>query len=99
MDPGAPMEIVFLTFSACVMVAAAAYAHHLISRYVERPQKLLLTRTLLLLTGLVFGFAWAMNYPADPFLALLAFLVGLGAVHVPAAVMLFLKYGRGRARQ
>jgi len=92
------MEIVFLTLSACVMVSAAAYAHHLISRYMEGSQKLLLTRALLLLTGLAFGFAWAMNYPGDPFLALLAFLVGLGAVHVPAAVMLFFKYGRGRAR-
>ncbi len=93
------MEIVFLTFSACVMVAAAAYAHHLISRYIAQPQKLLLTRALLLVTGLVFGFTWALNYPNDPFLALLAFLVGLGAVHVPAAVMMFLKYGRRRARQ
>jgi len=93
------MEIVFLTFSACVMVAAAAYAHHLISRYIAQSQKLLLTRALLLVTGLVFGFAWALNYPNDPFLALLAFLVGLGAVHVPAAVMMCLKYGRGRARQ
>jgi uncharacterized membrane protein YoaK (UPF0700 family) len=99
MDLSGAMEIIFLTFSACVMVAAAAYAHHLISRHIDRPQKLLLTRALLLITGLVFGFAWAMNYPADPFLALLAFLVGLGAVHVPAAVMLFFKYGRGRARQ
>ena len=92
------MEIVFLTFSAGVMVAAAAYAHHLVSRHIGHPQKLLLTRALLLLTGLAFGFVWAMNYPADPFLALLAFLVGLGAVHVPAAIMLFLRYGRGRAR-
>jgi hypothetical protein len=92
------MEIIFLAVSACAMLAAAAYAHHLISRHTARAEKLVLMRALLLLTGLAFGFAWAMNYPNDPFLALLAFLVGLGAVHVPAAVILFLKHERGGIR-
>jgi hypothetical protein len=57
-----------------------------------------LTRILLLAAGAAFGLIWARNFPDDPYLAVLAFVIGFGAVHIPAALILFLRRGAGKAR-
>ena len=49
---------------------------------------------MLAITGTGLGFVSAMVYPADPARALLAFLIGFGAVHFPAALILFIKHAR-----
>ena len=51
---------------------------------------------MLLLVGLAVG-SLALVYSAQPLVAVLAFLSGFGAVHMPAAVILFLKRAGGAA--
>ena len=56
------------------------------------------TRAVLVLTGLGFGLVSAAGYADDPVRTLLAILIGFGAVHAPAAVILFVKQARGAGR-
>jgi hypothetical protein len=52
---------------------------------------------LLLGVGTAVGALAASNF-TDPLPAVLAFLIGFGAVHVPAALILLIKRERGEAR-
>ena len=47
--------------------------------------------------GVIFGYASARRV-VEPLQMALAFLVGFGAVHVPAAIILFIKQSRGSAK-
>lgn len=73
-------------------LAAAAYAQWRLPFHTATPASCWSARLLLLGTGLAFGFVMAQYYlGAEGFAWLLAFLIGLGLVHVPAAFILFLK--------
>ena len=92
------VEILFLTISAWLLVVVAGYAQFRMPAYSASARKVVMTRVVLIAAGLAFGLIWARNYPDDPYLALLAFLIGFGAVHIPAAVILLLRRGAGRTR-
>ena len=55
----------------------------------------MLTRGILILIGVAFGFVAAKYYASTALPAPLVFLSGFGLVHVPAAVILALKRKRG----
>jgi hypothetical protein len=86
----------FLMVAAGVAAFVAAYAQRRISDFTAGSAKAALTRTLLLVVGLAVGYLGVSAYPDDRSAGLLAFVVGFGAVHVPAALILFLK-GQRRA--
>ena len=89
------MTIFWMIFMAAVLVAAAVYAQSRIPRYTAGRRKVLLTRAVLAVVGLASGYVSAGIYGSDSFTAVLAFLSGFGAVHVPAAFILLIKKGRG----
>jgi hypothetical protein len=82
---------------AVVLLALAAYAQYAIPAH-TRAGRVVFTRALLAVIGAAFGFVMALGYPGEPALALLAFLVGFGMVHFPAALILFFKHYRGEGR-
>lgn len=82
---------------AAVALVAAAYAQHQIPRYTAGNGRVWFLRGVLVAVGLLVGLA-AARYTSDSGRAFLGFLIGFGAVHVPAAFILFLKQARGAAK-
>lgn len=80
---------------AAVLAMTMVYAHARLPRYTAGSRRLAVTRTVLVLTGLAFGLVSAAGYTDDPVRATLACLIGVGAVHAPAAIILFIKQERG----
>jgi hypothetical protein len=91
------MSPVLMAFMAVVLLLLAAYAQYTIPAH-TLPGRVMLTRALLAAIGVAFGFAMTLGYPQEPALALLAFLVGFGMVHFPAALILFFKHYRGEGK-
>lgn len=91
------MSAFSLAFMAVVLLALAAYAQYSIPAH-TLAGRVALTRALLAAIGVAFGFAMALGYRGEPALGLLAFLVGFGMVHFPAALILFFKHCRGEGR-
>jgi len=93
------MRLVSPALAALVLLIATTYAQIEIPHHVAGGAKTAFARLLLLGVGVVLGLvgvAW--YYPADPPLAALAFLIGVGCVHFPAALILFLKHESGAGR-
>ena len=90
-----PATTIVLTALA---LAAAVYAQQQIPRFTASPRAALVTRLGLAALGAIFGFVVADNLspPGSP--ALLLFLLGFGAVHVPAAFILLLKRAAGAGK-
>ena len=86
--------ILILALTAAGCVAAAIYAQRQIPRFTAGARRVWLLRILLVGVGLAFGHA-AARYAGDPTAAFFAYLIGFGAVHVPAAFVLFIKRARG----
>jgi hypothetical protein len=86
-----------IALAAVALVAAAGYAQHQIPRYTAGNGRVWFLRGVLAVVGLLVGYASA-RYATDPGLAFPGFLIGFGAVHVPAAFILFLKHERGAAK-
>jgi len=86
-----------IVLAAVALVAAAGYAQYQIPRYTAGNGRVWFLRGVLVVVGLLFGHASA-RYATDPGLAFLGFLIGFGAVHLPAALILFLKHERGAAK-
>jgi hypothetical protein len=85
-----------LTLLTLLHLAAAAYAQQHLPRYIAGARRAALLRAVLVVTGLAVG-SVATIYAAQPSVAILAFLSGFGAVHVPAAIILLVKRARGAA--
>lgn len=79
---------------AALLMMTAVYAHLRLPRFTAGAKKLALARTVLVLTGIGFGLVSAAGYADDPVRTLLAILIGFGAVHAPAAIILLVKQGR-----
>ena len=89
-----------LAFVVPFLLIAAGYAHFQIPRLTAGRSKAAMTHSSLIAVALVFGYVIAANASligqgASP---LLVFLAGFGAVHVPAAIILFLKRRRGERK-
>lgn len=81
------------------LLTAAGYAQLRIAQSTKSARAALITRLLLALVGLAFGYVTAAQSSAVSYAsALAAFLAGFGAVHFPAAVILFVKRARGEGR-
>lgn len=83
---------------AALTLAAAVYAQLEIPRFTASRRAALLTRLGLGALGAIFGFVVADNLAQAGSPALLLFLLGFGAVHVPAAFILLLKRAAGAGR-
>ena len=94
------MNLYLLVSGAAIGLAIAAYAQSQIPRYTAARPAILLTRTILVVVGLAFGAVAALPYAAavDPLRAALVLVCGFGAVHFPAAFILFLKRERGSGK-
>lgn len=91
------MSPVLMAFSAVVLLLLAGYAQYSIPAH-TLAGRVLFVRALLAAIGVAFGFVMALGYREEPALALLAFLVGFGMVHFPAALILFFKHYRGEGK-
>jgi len=87
-----------MTFLAALLLAAAGYAHYTIPLMTARRRNAIVTRALLILAGIGVGIVMGAAYSADPLARLPVFLAGFGLVHVPAAIILFVKRSRGESR-
>ena len=81
-----------------LVLTAAIYAQHEIPRFTARPRAVLLTRAVLIVLGLAFGYVAADNLSTTGNPPLITFLFGFGAVHVPAALILVLKRAAGAGK-
>lgn len=92
------MDSFLMFLLACLLLFAAGYAQLRIPRYTTGALRVLLIRTILLVVGIASGYVAAATYANNSALALLPFLIGFGAVHFPAAVILFIKRERGAGK-
>jgi hypothetical protein len=96
------MNILFMAIICLVTLAAAGWAHLRIRSHT--PATRFISHSVLIVTGLAFGWVVAFVYTADTYtqdnalLKLLVFLSAFGVVHVPAAVILQLKRVRHKDR-
>jgi predicted membrane protein len=91
------MSTLLLSISAIVLLIVAGYVQYRIPNFTRRRSDANLTRAVLLLVGVAFGYLCT-RYALARIDAYLAFLSGLGLVHLPAGVILFLKRARGEGR-
>ena len=90
------METLLLALLTAALLPVAAYAQYRTRYHTRGPRDALMARALLAAVGVAFGFVTATVYTRTSGLdQVLAFLSGFGAVHVPAAVILFIKRRRG----
>ncbi|HVL77537.1 MAG TPA: hypothetical protein VM406_16105 [Noviherbaspirillum sp.] len=91
------MHLMTLGVLAVILIPLALYAQMQIGSHTRGAGRVALTRLLLLAVGLAFGWVVSANAvePAERFLV---FVAGFGMVHVPAAVILFIKKRRGSGR-
>jgi hypothetical protein len=83
-----------LLIALLAAAVAVCYAHYEIPRFTEGFVKNEVAHLVLLAVGLGFG-AVSASMPDLPMPRWAAFAIGFGAVHVPAAAILFLKWLRG----
>lgn len=93
------MELAVTMVLVAAMLTAAGYAQFRIPRHTAGAGRVALARGVLVVTGIALGYVAARHY-AGPFGVPqgVAFLLGFGVVHVPAAVLLWLKQRRGAGK-
>ena len=91
------MDLLAGTLISALLLMAAGYAQYRIPFHVEGASRSRLTRGVLFFVGLAFGYVVAASQP-DMGLKPLLFLAAFGAVHLPAALILFLKRAGGAGR-
>jgi hypothetical protein len=94
----AEMSAAWMVVLAAAMLLAAVYAHLQIPRYTAGTARI--ARAVLIVVGVGLGAVSSAIYAeeADTTLSILAFLIGFGVVHVPAAFILLLKRLRGTGK-
>lgn len=83
---------------AAVLVAIAAYAQWQIPHFVLQESRSLALRLLLVFLGVAVGVMMGRTWPGPGPVPPAMFFVGFGLVHVPAALILYLKRQRGEGR-
>ena len=85
--------------ATAVLVGAAVYAQYRIPQHTAGRFNVALTRLLLIVIGIAFGYVLAQTYAdARGLPPVLVFLAGFGLVHLPAAIILFIKRARGTGK-
>lgn len=86
------MRYLLISIAAASALGVAFYAHRYLRAHVVGSARLAFLHVFLLMTGVIFGYAAASIYAGgDRLYFALAFLAAFGLVHVPAAVILFIK--------
>ena len=88
---------VLLMLLALASLAAAGYAQMRLSQLTASLDRTPMTCSVLLVIGIAVGYLSARLF-GDPLRFMLAFVLGLGVVHLPAACILLLKAKRGEGR-
>lgn len=91
------MQLLLMGIFAVVMLAAAVYAHRELPVFTRGSANIMTARLVLLIVGALFGWLGAAAYE-EPAGQILRFCIGFGMVHVPAAVILFIKGRRGAGK-
>lgn len=91
------MNIVLQTLLALLLLAAAAYVHRQIPVFTKGRGKKLVAHAVLVLVGIAFGLTNT-AYAVGDLPRAVTFLVGFGLVHLPAAIILFIKSRRGEGK-
>lgn len=91
------MEILLQSVLALLSFAAVIYAQMQIPAFTDSPGKVVAARGILVLVGIGFGWVGA-SYVAGEMPRIMVFLIGFGLVHLPAALILFMKGQRGEGR-
>ena len=86
----------FLLAIAALLIASYAQLH--ISQFTASAPSAVLTRAILIAVGVAFGWVAAVNFASEPTRAMLALIIGFGAVHFPAAFILFVKAARNSGK-
>ncbi len=86
----------FLLATAALLIAGYAQLH--ISQFTAGTSSAVLTRAILIAVGVAFGWVAAVNFASEPTRAMLALIIGFGAVHFPAAFILFVKAARNSGK-
>lgn len=89
-----PLMLILLCL---LLMVPAVYAQARLSRFTRGQGRLWGVRLLLIVTGIAFGWLGAAAAP-DTATRILNILIGVGIVHVPAAVILFVKGRRGSGK-
>lgn len=91
------MNIVLQTMLALLLLTVAAYVHRQIPVFTKGRPKKLIAHAILIVVGIAFGLTRS-TYTVGYLPQAMAFLVGFGLVHLPAAILLFIKSRRGEGR-
>lgn len=89
------MDNIGLILLALVTLFAALYTHLRLPYHTAKRRNIWISRLLLLVLGVLFGWVTMSQYPVSGSTAMLVFLSAFGIVHVPAAFILFIKRLRG----
>jgi hypothetical protein len=96
---GKGMELLVLFIVALVALSVFGYVQVRLSVHTESAGQAAATRLLLAATGAGLGYLGAWMYqPLGGIAPWLAFFIGFGIAHVPAAFILFIKRRRGEYR-
>lgn len=82
------MSVLLLVVLTAASFAAVAYAHWTLRLHTVGMARVQFMRSVLAVVGVMFGYV-TVRHIGDTLPVLLAFLLGFGAVHVPAAAILF----------
>jgi hypothetical protein len=85
--------VLSLLIFVAIGLPAAVYAHSRIGDFVKGRSRAIAAHVIVLVVALSFGIVSAMGYGL-PAPAWLVFLAGFGMVHIPPAVVLFIKRAR-----
>lgn len=94
------MQILFTTVFTLLALVCAVYAHRQIPSRTPPGAVRWFTHLMLIAVGVAFGWSMAtVYYPSEGLQQVMVFLYGFGAVHIPAAGILFLKRRKSRDEQ
>jgi hypothetical protein len=90
------MDMLLAVALMVLTLTMAGYAQYRLRFHSATPRQALFTRLVLILVGLGFGWtAMVWTLEPDPWSNAITFLTAFGLVHVPAAVILYIKRRRG----
>jgi hypothetical protein len=91
------MQIGFLMILAGVLLILAVHVQRRIAVFTLGSANIFIARLVLLVVGTLFGWIGAAA-EGDTLRQILQFVIGFGIVHIPAAVILFIKGQRGAGK-
>lgn len=97
MEDWETMEILLRVILALLLIAVAIYVHTQIPAFTKGRTNRIVARTILLVVGIAFGLTGT-RYATGQLSQILTFLIGAGMVHLPAAIVLFIKGKRGEGK-